>query len=981
MRRLLLSFLILALVPSLFFAQETFKVSGKVTDAKTGEALIGANVMLKTLNLGAATDLEGNYTFDVPKSLANGQGADLTASFVNYKKKTVRVTLNGTNITHNFALDEDVFQNEEIVVTGIASKTAKAVAEVSVGRVDAANLSTINTYNSLSQLVGGKVAGVQLNTSSGNVGSGWRFFVRGGGGLNGNEQPTIYLDGTRLDNTEINYFGNGGQGTSLLSNLNTDDIDKIEFLKGPAAAAMYGTNGSNGVVLITTKAGKLAQGLGQGLSIDYKFNYGYNQKMYSYKTGDFISANDANNIFVTGYLRSHAINVAGGGTRLRYYTSIENRSELGIIPGNSENRTSVRLNVSSFPSDNLTLKLSSNYVYNKLLRPWGDNNVFGWLGNTLLRPTSYTFTSDAAMRVLDDQSIVNEFIGNVSAIWTPIENLEVVAGIGVDNSGWEEKRLFPYGYSYGGGLITTGEKDIYNRNNRQFTYDFNANYSFKLFDMINVRSLIGSQIFTQTLRFSAQQGQQFSSNLISSIGAAGKIIFYDEGITDLKQAGIFTEHSFSYLDQYFLTLGLRKDYASVIGEEAPSITYPKASFAVRLDKYDFLPLWVGLLKVRAAYGESGVLPGTTDAIPLLWTAQTGGYGAGAVLSIIGNSAIQPERVKELELGFDTELFTDISLEFTYYKGNAVNSIIGLLNAPSTGKTASSQPFNIGAIKSHGWETLIQYSPIRSIDYNLDLSLTWNYQTNMVESLGGAQPIYDGFGFNVIQEGMKKHEFFGFVSTGAILSTTTGKYSAPQPTVDANGVATKIDLGSPTPDHSGSFSVNFKFLKNFNLYALAQWALNFKVVNYTKFFATRFGNNPYVNRLRALLGLSALAPGVAPTDVTPITPGTPEYKQTADEYSHYDVTYGLNYVEDGDYLIVRELSLGYDFTDLLKDFDIHTYVKALTAGFSVRNLVRFTKYTGADPEINTAGSRSLSYGQDFLTLQSPRTLNFWVRIGL
>jgi len=981
MRKLSLSLLIFVLVPSLFFAQETFKISGKVTDAKTGEGLIGANVLLKTLSLGAATDLEGNYTFEVPKSLAKGQSTDLTASFVNYKKKTVRITLTGTNITHNFALEEDVFQNEEIVVTGIASKTSKAVAEVSVGRVDAADLSTINTYNSLSQLVGGKVAGVQLNTSSGNVGSGWRFFVRAGGGLNGNEQPTIYLDGTRLDNTEINYFGNGGQGTSLLSNLNPDDIDKIEFLKGPAAAAMYGTNGSNGVVLITTKSGKFVQGLSQGLSIDYKYNYGYNQKMYTYKTDDFISANDANNIFQTGFIRSHSINVAGGGPRLKYYTSIENRNETGIVAGNSENRTSVRLNVNSFPSDNLTLKLSSNYVYNKLLRPWNDNNVYGWLGNTLLRPVSFSFTSDAAMRVLSDQNVINQFVGSVSATWTPIENLEVVAGIGLDNSGLEEKRLFPYGYSYGGGLITTGEKDIYNRNNRQFTYDFNANYSFKLFDLVNVKSMIGSQIFTQTLRYSSQQGQQFTSDLITSIGAAGKIIFYDEGITDLKQAGIFTEHSFSYLDQYFLTLGLRKDYASVIGEAAPSITYPKASFALRLDKYDFLPSWVGLLKLRTAYGESGVLPGTTDAIPLLWTAQTGGYGAGAVLSIIGNSAIQPERVKELELGFDTELFNDVSLEFTYYSGNAVNSIIGLLNAPSTGKTASSQPFNIGSIKNHGWEALLQYSPIRSADYNLDLSLTWNYQTNMVESLGGAQPIYDGFGFNVIQEGTKKHEFFGYVSTGAILNATTGKYQAPQPTVNASGVAAKIDLGSPLPDHSGSFTVNFKFLKNFNLYALAQWALDFKVLNYTKMFGVRYGNNPYVNRLRALLGLSALATGVAPTDVTPLTPGTDAYKQTADEYSHYDWTYGLNYLEDGDYLIIRELSLGYDFTDLLKEFDIHTYVKNLTAGISVRNLVRFTKYTGSDPEINWAGSRTLSYGEDFLTLQSPRTLNFWVRIGL
>ena len=172
MRKNLLSLFFLLLVPCLLLGQSNFKIKGKVTDAKTGEALIGALVMLKPLNLGGATDLNGNYSFDVSTDVAKGQTVELTASYVNYKKKTVKVTLDGKEVTQNFVLQEDIFQNEEIVVTGIASKTSKAVAEIAVGRVSASELSTINTYGGLSQLVGGKIAGVQLQTSSGNVGGG-----------------------------------------------------------------------------------------------------------------------------------------------------------------------------------------------------------------------------------------------------------------------------------------------------------------------------------------------------------------------------------------------------------------------------------------------------------------------------------------------------------------------------------------------------------------------------------------------------------------------------------------------------------------------------------------------------------------------------------------------------------------------------------------------------------------------------------------
>ncbi|HEX3072957.1 MAG TPA: carboxypeptidase-like regulatory domain-containing protein, partial [Ignavibacteriales bacterium] len=257
------------------FAQGGAQVSGVVT--ANGEALPGANVIVKGLSVGAATDIEGKYSFTIPEQYLDGREAVLSAKYVGYKEKSVTITLTEKNIVQNFDLEEDVFRSEEIVVTGLASKTSKSVAEVAVSKIDAAGLTNMNPYTSMSQLVGGKIAGVQMAPASGNVGGGFRFFVRSGGGLNGDEQPVIYVDGVRIDNNEIvGRYTAGGQGNSTLANLNPDDIASIEVLKGPAGAAMYGTSGSNGVVLITTKSGKLAQGKADNLQIAYKHVYGYN---------------------------------------------------------------------------------------------------------------------------------------------------------------------------------------------------------------------------------------------------------------------------------------------------------------------------------------------------------------------------------------------------------------------------------------------------------------------------------------------------------------------------------------------------------------------------------------------------------------------------------------------------------------------------------------------------------------------------------
>lgn len=975
-------------------ALATGTITGKVTDKKNGEPLLGANVVVKGTKFGAATDMEGSYT--IPNMQAGTY--TLVVSYVGFRTQTFDVQVrDNEQSAASFVMREDILSLDEVVVTGISSRTSKEVAEVAVSRVAVTNYTAQNTYQSVTQLVSGKVAGVNIAPTSGNAGAGYRFNVRSGGGLKGDEQPVIYIDGVRVDNSQTgtgtlatNGFGVGGQGLSVLSSLNPDDIEKIEFLKGPAAAASYGTGGANGVMLISTKRGKLQPGQGSGIAIDYKIFGGTNRQSYDYKDADFVTAKNANRIFRNGDILQQTVNATGGNDRLKYFASYDDRHEQGITRNNSLNRKNVRANVDAFPNEKLTLRLSTGYTLSKILRPNNDNNIFGYLGNVLLRPFPYGFTDSTAIENIRDETSTNRFIGAVSAEYTPFRNLYGRFTLGVDDDNRRQDQTYPVNFNYSGvSQFDQGTRRLFNRRNTQYTYTLDGRYEYNLLGAkLHGTAIVGAQLLNTRLRTSFIDKFNFNTELITNIGAGANLQGADEAFENRREAGIFTEHSFNYSDQYFFTLGIRRDYASVIGKEAPSINYPKASLAVRLDRYAFFPSMFNLMKVRAAYGETGILPDLLDGIPLLWRAQQGGHGAGAVLATIGNDAIKPERVKELELGFEAELLENYGVEFTYYMQRIDDSIINFVNSPSTGKIATALPFNIGKVEGSGVEVLLRASPLRSRNFGIDLTVIANHQDNEVKSLGGAQPIFDGFDANVITEGLAKHEFYNRLVTG-VNYDANGYYSSAQLTVNADGTPRRVAQGNPIPKNTGSFSLNLRVLKNFNVYALADWATEQKLLNFTEVFSRRFGNDPEFNRLATQLGIAgttARASGVASfstpvAGVTPLTPGTPEYQAAAERFARLDHRYNANFIEDANFFKLREVSLSYNFKDLLPKFFAGSYLKDVVLGVSGSNLWMTTPYSGADIEVNFAGARSLTRGNDFLTLMQPRSYNVFLNFSL
>jgi len=956
-------------------ALTTGKISGKVLDDRTGEPLAGANVVVKGTTIGAAAGPDGAFTIEnVPPGTYT-----VVASFIGFHTEGTEVNVVVNEVVNvNFGLEEDVFRGDDVIVTGIASRTSRAVAEVAVARVQASDYTVANTYQTTSQLINGKIAGVTVRTSSGNAGSGFRFNVRAGGGLNGDEQPVIYIDGVRLENASVEGFYVGGQEIGLLADLNPEDIENIEVLKGPAAAASYGTGGANGVVLITTKKGRLTPGGTKGVNLNYKVVRGWNSQPFDYSKDDYLTADNANNVFQTGSVIQNSISAAGGTNTLRYYASFDSRIEDGITNNNSLNRKTLRANIDVVPNNQLTFRVNANYSYNNIHRPENDNNIFGYLGNTLLFSSPFVFTDSSAIDAVLDQTLSNRFIGSLQAEWQPIKGLSGRLTLGIDEHDLRQDQTFPLNETYGVSQFDDGTRRIFQRRSTLYTYSLDARYSFSPVKNLNLSAVAGTQIFDRRASSVTNGKFGFLTELITNIGAGAELSALDESFSHRREAGIFGEVNLAYKDQYFLTVGLRRDYASVVGQAAPNIDYPKISAALRLDKYDWFPSLFGLMKARVAYGETGILPGLLDGIPLLYSAENGGIGTGGVLSTIGNEKIKPERVKELELGLDTEFLNNYALEFTYYKLNAEDSIIDFLNSPSTGRTASAVPFNIGETKGWGIEALLQGSPIKTRNFSLDFTLINNYQDNEVQDLGGAQPIFDGFDVNVIKEGLAKHEFFVVPVLGATFNDD-GTYAGPEVGED------RVAMGNPVPNYTGSFSVNLRLFKNLSIYALADWATSLSVFNLTNQFAYRFGNNPTFNRLATQLGVTgtSFAPFSSPVDgVNALTPGTAEYNAAAAEFASLDWRFDANFIEDADFLKLREISISYSLRDLLPQIQGgRNYLSDLIISFSATNLWTSTKYSGPDPEINFAGPRSLIRGQDFLTLMQPRTYNLSFRFSL
>ncbi len=981
---------------------QTATVSGIVTDTDSGDLLIGATVVVDGTSTGASTDIAGAYRFD----LAPGTYT-LRASYIGYEPTTREVVVRaGVPTEANFALAPDLTGLEEVVVTGALSERSVSRSEVAVSRINAEDLTEVASYQDVSQLLNGKVAGVSVQPSSGNVGGGIRFNVRSGGGLNGTGQPLIFVDGVRIDNAEITDlgdeggFGVGGQGLGVLSDLNPQDISTVDVLKGPAASALYGTDASNGVVLITTKGGSFGGSATEAppFRVNYSGTFGVNSRQFAY---DSLSAGatsvDANAIFQNGGIRQHSLGVSGGSNVVRYFVQGDLRDEEGILFQNYQDRRSLRANFEAFPLSTLSLGVNAGFTSNVVGLPQNDNNILGYLGNTLLFPIPYAFTDSVSVRSASTQYRTNRFLGSLDARYEPITGLAFKGTLGLDANDLRQDQTFPQNLAYSG--IVGGQRGVYTRDNEQISFQLDGRYRYRLGDRLRMTSAVGAQGFDRRVRTFFFQIEDFGTSLLTSAGTGTDYQLSGEFFDNVRQFGLIAEQSVDFDDTVFGTVGFRNDYASSVGLESPSIVYPMARAAVRLDRFDAVPAAFSLLKVRAAYGESGQLPNSFDGVPLLYTAEPGGDGSGAVPQSIGNAAIEPERVGEVEVGLDAELFDRFGIQTSYYWQNARRSIFDVPLAPSSGLVITNRPTNVAEISGQGFELALDVTALARPNAVVRLGAIVNYATNSVQEIGTntvgepLAPLFDAFDINVIKPGLPRAALYVRPVNGALFDAD-GAYAGVDVGVDpdVNEIAPgacsveedRCFYGTPYPEWSGSFTADVRLFRGLTVYALADWATGLTVFNQTEEFQAQFGNLTRQNNLADQLGLTSFEEedgSINEGDFPDLEPGTQAYIDAANAYARTDGRYDANFMEAADFLKLREISVRYDVGRFLSQAPGFERVRTASVGLSVRNVWTTTQYGGVDPEVNSDGARTLTRGLDFLTSQNPRTVSVTLQLGL
>ncbi len=959
--RLLCGLAVLLLAPGLVFAQEG-TISGTITDGETGEPLPGANIEISELGTGVASGVDGTYTLeDIPVG-----EYEVRVSFIGYQVEQTSVQVAAGSVAElNVELLPDAAQLEEVVVTGLGVEQTRGEANVSVSSIDAGELSETSEFENVTDLLQGRTSGVTISRASGNVGAGLRFDVRGGVSLNSDGQPLIFVDGTRIAQDPATGFGVGGQPTgSPLADLDPNNIESINILKGPAATSLYGTDGTDGVVLIETKSGQQ----GQDLQVGYQGTLGSAVKQKDYNGDIYPTADRLNNIHRRGAIQGHRVNVSGSFEDVNYRLAYSHRDTESIFPTGEGQRNNINANIEARPTESFTVSSRSTLAFNYYTRPQADNNIFGVLGALALDAPFGAFTErdSSAFFAIDDQQRVRKFQQSVQLTYNPeaVSGLTLRAQGGADITARRNDQTWPNQYA---GIYPSsgGERNALDSDRRRFNADLTATYDYDLTSNVSATTTAGTQLFTESDRFVNATSSEIGTDLIRDIGAGTQLDAIGEGLSNERSAGIIGRQQLEFLDRYSLEFSVRRDWSTrLVGGETGSFKewYPAARASAQIG--DFLPDIVSRLNVRASWGQSGSLPNLVDGELVRFNGQSSGFGTGATIGNVGNPDLSLEQVNEIEGGFDLGINERYSLSFTYYRQSTEDSIVNFQVAPSTGFGNQTVPRNVGEIFAQGIEMDLGVTVLQTEQHSLNLNANYSYRDREVRELGG-ETIFGGFQRNVIREGLAPFSFYGPKVNGARFADD-GTYLGP----DIGNE--NIELGNPVPDHFGGFGLSATVFEDLQINAQAEYQLGHQTYGSTARFLTLIGANAQRNELSQ--------------ELSGLQPGTDEYRSVANALARTNPGAGSgeidNFLQDADFLKLRSVGVRYDASDLLSSVTGTDQVRSFTLGFSASNLFTITSYDiGPDPEVNFSGSRGVTRGQDFLTLQNPREYTFTLQVGI
>lgn len=719
---LLVAIFAILLLPDLARSQAATSgtIRGTLVDAETRSPLIGATVVLVGTYIGSATDLEGRYSIVAPPGRYT-----VEARYLGYKTGRLEVTVvAGEVVTLNFELRTTALPLDEVVVTGQTREVELRQIGASLGSIDAGRLREV-PVTSISQMLQAREPGLIVQQGSGAVGQGSRMMLRGPISLAMGVQPIIYVDGMRIDNTPSTGVWSGGATWQSLDDINYADVERVEIVKGAAAATLYGTQAAGGVIQIFTRRARDPR----PVSWTYSNMLGYNElprsplrKISVY--GDWLK----DNIARVGFQQQHNLSAQGMMGAFQYYTSLTYRKNEGVYPNNVEDYTSLRANIQFLAREDLVFRLNTAYSNRDVDFPQDANNIFSYLVNGLLGGPRGAFTPTDSIRRIEVNLISGRFQTTLSSEYTPFDFFTARATVGVDINHFDNIEHRPFGVLVG---TPRGYKLNFRRNADTRTVDLAGILTLKPLPFLSSSTSFGFQGFEEIRGSNWADGLDFPVPGLRTAGAAATRSG-SEGRSENRSYGFYFQERLGLFDLIYITGGFRADKHTGFGVDFGWGFYPSVGVSYVVSDHGFWPEWLGELRLRSQWGKAGRPPGIYDPVKV-WDPISALGGVPAVTtSRIGERKLGPEVSTEWESGFDLSTLKDrLNLQVTYYQQKTTDGLLPFRYPPSLGFLGL-QNRNLAKISNKGWEIALKGRPL---DYSF---LRWgvgiNVSTNKNEIL-------------------------------------------------------------------------------------------------------------------------------------------------------------------------------------------------------------------------------------------------------
>ncbi len=991
--------------------QAVGRIEGRVTDAQTGQGLRGAAVAVNATNYRARTDEAGRYV--IVGVMAGSY--NVTARVLGYAPATKSVVVQADSTASvAFVLTQMVATLEQVVTTGAGPQRRIELGNA-IATISADSVVRTAPVTNLTDVLSGRAPGVEVVQTNGMVGSGPAIRIRGRGSLTLSNDPIYIVDGVRVDGApggQVDPIGGASTTNptaSRLNDLDPDEIETIEILRGPSAATEYGTDAANGVVVITTKRGhagspRWSATAEEGLSTmpvhfpDNYYSWGHTTDVTHAATAcplvpftlfgppgtpgstagecvvDSVTRlqplnHSATSLFGTGTRGHYELQVAGGGTETQYFLAGGLTNELGAlrmppvevpllerergeaIPRdqlrpNALTGESVRGRVSTGTGGVADLSASAAYINtaqrspdevlvleNALIGPGIRDSLGGYAG-----PPGFGFAAPTNLFPIMGSEGVSRFTGGLSGTWRPVGWLSARSTVGLDDARKTDEVLELPGQGFGvcnGPACTAfgqfGYRSVGLYGTDLYTVDLGAIASAILTQSVSIKTAVGLQYNDRRTHGSAAAATNLALGNPTLNG--GTLYNQLEQRDEATTLGSYVEETVGFAERLYLVGAVRVDAGSGFGTSYKAATYPKASAS-----------WVVLpegarasLRLRAAYGQSGVQPPPGSAVQLYTPALgylAGSSVPGAQLATVGSPGLKPERTREVETGFDLGLFGQrLTAEVTGYSKLSRDALVSVPLAASAGAGAEAQLINVGSVRNYGVEASVTARVLDGRAIQWDVTVSGSDNENRLVTLGqGVSPIdqtattipykqqagYPLYGYWAYRIHYADANHDGIVEPSEVRQDATASFIGPSLAPRELSLNTGVTLfggrvrvGGQV-DHRGG-----------------QYLINWAAYGSDGFQYSRATNDPTAPLARQARAVAKLTDPLFHTNA--------------------------GYVESAAFTRLRELSLTYLASSRLA---AAIRARALSVTVAGRNLALWTKYTGSDPEVNTAAGTNI-----------------------